>query len=129
MNPTLALRIAALCGFLAVALGAFGAHGLKTTLELHGTAAIWQTAALYHLVHSVVLLVLAHRESPARAAFILFAIGVLIFSGSLYLLAVTNAKWLGAITPLGGLSFLGGWLSLAWGKIPSSRLQTPDKLR
>ena len=114
MNPILALRLAALSGFLAVALGAFGAHGLKSTLELHGTGAIWQTAALYHLVHSVVLLVLAQRERPARLTFLLFTAGVLIFSGSLYVLAVSNVKWLGAITPLGGLSLLGGWLSLAF---------------
>jgi uncharacterized membrane protein YgdD (TMEM256/DUF423 family) len=114
MNSTLALRIAALFGFLAVALGAFGAHGLKATLDLHGTAAIWQTAALYHLVHSVVLLVLAQRQAPPRVSFLLFVAGVVIFSGSLYLLAVTNVKWLGAITPLGGLSLLGGWLCLAF---------------
>jgi uncharacterized membrane protein YgdD (TMEM256/DUF423 family) len=114
MNSTLATRLAALFGFLAVALGAFGAHGLKATLELHGTAAIWQTAALYHLVHSAVLLVLAQRATPPRASFLLFAAGIIIFSGTLYLLAVTNVKWLGAITPLGGLSLLAGWLSLAW---------------
>jgi uncharacterized membrane protein YgdD (TMEM256/DUF423 family) len=109
-----ALRLAAVFGFLAVALGAFGAHGLKATLELHGTAAIWQTAAQYHLVHAVVLLVLAQRSVPPRLSFILFVAGIVIFSGSLYLLAVTNVKWLGAITPLGGLSLLGGWLSLVF---------------
>ena len=114
MNPTLALRLAALSGFLAVALGAFGAHGLKATLELHGTAAIWQTAALYHLVHSVVLLGLAQRAAPPRVSCVLFAAGIAIFSGSLYLLAVTDVKWLGAITPLGGLSLLAGWLCLAF---------------
>lgn len=112
MNSTLALRLAALFGFLAVALGAFGAHGLKSTLDLHGTVAVWQTAALYHLVHAVVLLVLAQREAPPRLSFLLVAAGIVIFSGSLYLLAVTNVKWLGAITPLGGLSLLAGWVSL-----------------
>ena len=114
MNSTLALRIAAIFGFLAVALGAFGAHGLKATLDLNGTLAIWQTAALYHLVHAVVLLVLAQRDTPPRVSVLLFAAGIVVFSGSLYLLAVTNVKWLGAITPLGGLSLLAGWLSLAF---------------
>lgn len=113
MNSTTALRLAAITGFLAVALGAFGAHGLKATLSAHGTLAIWQTGALYHLVHAVVLLALALRDSVARLPFALFGIGIVIFSGSLYLLAVTNVKWLGAITPLGGLCLLGGWLALA----------------
>lgn len=113
MNPTTAIRLAAFTGFLAVALGAFGAHGLKETLNANGTLAVWQTGALYHLVHAIVLLVLAHRSVVARLPFALFAIGILIFSGSLYALALTNLKWLGAITPLGGLCLLGGWLALA----------------
>jgi uncharacterized membrane protein YgdD (TMEM256/DUF423 family) len=114
MNPTVALRLAALTGFFAVALGAFGAHGLKSTLEANGTLAVWQTGALYHLVHAVVLLALALRDSVARVPFALFGVGIVIFSGSLYLLALTNVKWLGAITPLGGLCLLGGWLALAF---------------
>jgi uncharacterized membrane protein YgdD (TMEM256/DUF423 family) len=114
MNTTTAIRLAALTGFLAVALGAFGAHGLKGTLDANGTAAIWQTAALYHLVHAVMLFVIAQRSVVARVPFALFGIGIVIFSGSLYLLAVTNVKWLGAITPFGGLCLLGGWLALAF---------------
>jgi uncharacterized membrane protein YgdD (TMEM256/DUF423 family) len=114
MNSSLALRLAAITGFLAVALGAFGAHGLKATLDQNGTLAIWQTAALYHLVHAVVLLMLAQRSRLARLPFTLFAAGILIFSGSLYALAVTNLKILGAITPIGGLCLLGGWLTLAF---------------
>src|SRR5690349_1755972 len=114
MNSTLALRLAAITGFLAVALGAFGAHGLKATLEHNQTLAIWQTGALYHLVHSVVLLLLALRSTVPRLLFALFGVGILIFSGSLYALAVTNLKILGAITPLGGLCFLGGWALLAF---------------
>ncbi|HYR58858.1 MAG TPA: DUF423 domain-containing protein [Chthoniobacteraceae bacterium] len=129
MSSTFTTRIAAVSGFLAVALGAFGAHALKGTLELHGTIAIWQTAALYHLVHSVVLLVLAQRDAPPRAAFFLFAAGIVIFSGSLYALALTNVKWLGAITPFGGLSLLGGWLSVAWRKIPNSKIQAPNNFQ
>ena len=113
MNPTTAQRLAALAGFLAVALGAFGAHGLKAVLETNGTLAAWQTAVLYHLVHAVVLLVLAQRAVVARLPFMLFAVGMLIFSGTLYMLALTNLRWLGAITPLGGLCLLAGWLALA----------------
>lgn len=113
MNTTTALRLAAITGFLAVALGAFGAHGLKATLETNGTLAVWQTGALYHLVHAAVLLALALRSTVARWPFLLFGSGIVIFSGSLYVLAVTNVKWLGAITPLGGLCLLGGWLALA----------------
>jgi len=114
MNQITAIRLAALAGFLAVALGAFGAHGLKAVLEKNGTLAVWQTAALYHLVHAVVLLVVAQRAAVARVPFALFGAGIVIFSGSLYTLAVTNVKWLGAITPLGGLCLLAGWLALAW---------------
>ncbi len=113
-----AIQIAAIFGFLAVALGAFGAHGLKETLEMNGTMAAWQTAALYHLVHAVVLLAIAMQLSSSGGGtrslvFWLFAAGIVIFSGSLYVLAVTNMKWLGRITPIGGLSLLAGWLMLA----------------
>ena len=114
MSSALAVRLAAVAGFLAVALGAFGAHGLKNLLETNGTLAIWQTGALYHLVHSVVLLGLGlASQRVAKWPFTLFSTGIVIFSGSLYLLAVTNVKWLGAITPIGGLCLLGGWLVLA----------------
>ena len=114
MNPIPSQRLAALAGFLAVALGAFGAHGLQPVLEKNGTLAVWQTAALYHLVHAVVLLVLAQKAAVARVPFTLFGAGIAIFSGSLYTLALTNVKWLGAITPLGGVCLLAGWLALAW---------------
>jgi uncharacterized membrane protein YgdD (TMEM256/DUF423 family) len=110
---TLCFRISAWFGFAAVALGAFGAHGLKAILDANATLAIWQTAVLYHLVHSVVMLFVASREATAGWAWRLFAVGVLIFSGTLYTLAITNLRWLGAITPLGGLCMLGGWVVLA----------------
>src|SRR5687767_2493112 len=100
MNPTTATRIAGAFGFLAVALGAFGAHGLKATLEANGTTAIWEKAVLYHFIHAVMLFMLAQRPVVPRGPWWSFAVGVLIFSGSLYVLAVTNLKWLGAITPL-----------------------------
>lgn len=114
MNSTTAVRIAAIYGFAAVALGAFGAHGLKATLEANGTGEIWQTGASYHLVHSVALLLVSWRDPVPVWAWRLFALGMLIFSGTLYLLAVTNIKWLGAITPIGGLCLLGGWLALVF---------------
>ena len=104
-------RIAAALCFLAVALGAFGAHSLKSTLELHGMLDVWNKAVLYHFVHAIVLLVLALYGTTNRGAWWLLFAGILVFSGSLYLMALTSLRWLGAITPLGGLCFLGGW---AW---------------
>ncbi len=109
MTNTLAIRIAALLGFLAVALGAFGAHGLKDLLAQNHTAAIWEKAVFYHCIHTVMLFVLAQRRPMPSGPWLSFFLGILIFSGSLYLLALTNLKWLGAITPIGGLSFLVGW--------------------
>ena len=116
MKSSALLRIAGVCGFLAVALGAFGAHGLKGTLAAHGTAAIWETASLYHLIHAVALLAIAmSARVVSRWIPILFVAGIAVFSGTLYVLAVTGLKWLGAITPLGGLCFLIGWAWLAFG--------------
>jgi uncharacterized membrane protein YgdD (TMEM256/DUF423 family) len=113
MTNGMATRIAATAGFLAVALGAFGAHGLKKILAQNGTAAIWETAVFYHFIHAVVLFVLAERKPLAAGPWWCFLAGIVIFSGSLYLLAATDARWLGAITPVGGISFLAGWLWLA----------------
>ena len=114
MNSVFAMRSSAVVGFCAVALGAFGAHGLKPLLERLQTTEAWHTAALYHLVHAAVLLFVASREPLPKAAWWLFFAGILVFSGSLYVLAVTNLRWLGAITPLGGLCLLGGWLAMAF---------------
>jgi uncharacterized membrane protein YgdD (TMEM256/DUF423 family) len=111
VTSTLAIRIAGIIGFLAVALGAFGAHGLTKLLAANNTLEIYHTAVLYHLVHAVVLLVIALRTPMRSGPFLSFLSGVLIFSGSLYLLAITNMRWLGAITPFGGVGFLVGW---AW---------------
>ena len=115
MTHTMAIRSAALSGFLAVALGAFGAHGLKELLARHGTTAIWETAVFYHFAHTVMLYVLAQRKPVQTGPWFSFLCGILVFSGSLYLLAITNLRWLGAITPIGGASFLVGWLWLAFG--------------
>ena len=112
MSGAMATRIAAATGFLAVALGAFGAHGLKDLLTQNGTAAIWEKAVFYHFIHAVMLFLLAGRKPFAAGAWSCFLAGIVMFSGSLYLLALTNAHWLGAVTPFGGASLLvgGGWL-------------------
>ena len=107
-------RIAAVLCFLAVALGAFGAHSLKATLQAHDMVSVWEKAVLYHFLHALALLVLALHGIGSRAPSILFVAGIVLFSGSLYLLALTNLRWLGAITPLGGLCFLAGWAWLAF---------------
>lgn len=104
----LAVRIAAVLGFLGVTLGAFGAHIMKE----HLTAAAlvtWNTAVLYQLIHSVASLWAAERNTIAAW---LWMSGIVLFSGSLYVLAVHPLKWLGPVTPLGGLFFLAGWIVL-----------------
>jgi uncharacterized membrane protein YgdD (TMEM256/DUF423 family) len=109
-------RVAAIAGFLAVALGAFGAHGLRARLGLGGGLEIWKTAALYHLIHAVALLAVAlaaARLRAPRAVCWLFLAGIVLFSGSLYLLALTGVGTFGAITPVGGAAFLSGWMVLA----------------
>ena len=113
MNSTTAFRISAGIGFLAVALGAFGAHGLQPLLLAKGTVSIWEKAASYHLIHAVVLMVVASRAEFAKLAWSLFLAGVVIFSGSLYILAATGIRQLGAITPIGGVCLLAGWAILA----------------
>jgi uncharacterized membrane protein YgdD (TMEM256/DUF423 family) len=114
MNSTNAFRIAAVTGFLAVVLGASGAHGrLHDLLVNNNTLEIWKTASMYHLIHAVVLLFVANRRPLPLLPWILFLSGIVIFSGSLYLLAVTDLHQLGAITPIGGLCFLAAWLWLA----------------
>jgi len=107
-------KIASILMFLAVALGAFGAHALRDKLSAYGLD-IFRTAVLYHFVHALGLFVVAWLASVTQdprlfVAGILFTVGIILFSGSLYVLAVTGVKWLGAITPLGGLSFLAGWI-------------------
>ncbi len=114
MNPSLARKLTAALGFSAVFFGAFGAHALRARLEASGAAAFWQTGVLYHLVHAVALLATIGRPGFSRWTFWGFFGGAIVFSGSLYLLALTGERWWGAITPLGGLGFLAGWLSLAF---------------
>jgi uncharacterized membrane protein YgdD (TMEM256/DUF423 family) len=106
------IRIAAALCFLAVALGAFGAHWLRSTIEAHGMLDVWNKAVLYHLVHAVALLALALYGPANRGAWWLLLAGIFLFSGSLYAMSLTNVRALGAITPFGGLCFLAGWLWL-----------------
>ena len=107
------IRIAAALCFLAVALGAFGAHWLKPTLEANNLVDAWNKAVLYHFIHAIALFVLALFGSTNRGAWWLLFAGIIIFSGSLYTMGLTGTRWLGAITPLGGLCFLAGWAWLA----------------
>jgi uncharacterized membrane protein YgdD (TMEM256/DUF423 family) len=115
------VAIAAVSGLLGVALGAFGAHGLRDVLDARGHD-LWQKAVFYQLVHALALLATTilqgqhegWRLGPAAAGFVA---GSIIFSGTLYLLAVGGPRWLGAVTPLGGLSLLFGWAWLAWSAV------------
>ena|SRR2546428_1643439 len=107
----LLVRLAATLCFFAVALGAFGAHALRSTIERHGLLDAWNKAVLYHLAHAIGLLVLALSGTSNRTAWWLLFAGIILFSGSLYAMALTNLRYLGVITPLGGLCFLAGW---AW---------------
>lgn len=119
---SLLLILAGIAGLTAVAAGAFGAHALRDAVT-PDLLAIYQTGALYHLVHAVALLctaLLAREIVTERFALwagIAFVIGIVIFSGSLYLLAITGTRWLGAITPIGGLAFMVGWAILIWAGI------------
>jgi uncharacterized membrane protein YgdD (TMEM256/DUF423 family) len=110
------LIAAAISGFLSAALGAFGAHSLKNILDEYGKS-IYEKAVLYQMFHTIALFVvgiLQHlgKDTSFSIAGWGFLVGILLFSGSLYLLAATGAKWLGAITPFGGVAFLFGWFWL-----------------
>ena len=110
--------LGALSAFLAVAAGAFGAHALRARLTSEYLA-VFETAARYQMYHALGLFAVAWAVNrwpgtlPVWAGW-LFVLGTILFSGSLYVLALTGLRWLGAITPLGGVAFLAGWLCLAW---------------
>ena len=114
------LVIGAIAMLLAVALGAFGAHALRTRVAFD-MVAVWQTAVQYHAWHGLALVatgVLLQRAPGSRAlvlAAVFFGAGILLFSGSLYALVLTGVRGLGAVTPFGGVAFLAGWAALAWG--------------
>jgi uncharacterized membrane protein YgdD (TMEM256/DUF423 family) len=109
------LAVAAIYGAVAVIAGAFGAHGLRATLSPEQLSA-WNTATLYHLLHSVALLALGlYGATTGRSVAlpgVLFAAGVLLFSGSIYGLVLTSQRWLGPVTPIGGVLMIAAWLSL-----------------
>ncbi|MCB9672491.1 MAG: DUF423 domain-containing protein [Alphaproteobacteria bacterium] len=110
-------RVAGVIGALGVALGAFGAHGLKNVVDDPDTIARWwEVGARYHLIHSAALLgVAAHPARPAAAGWA-FVVGIALFSGSLYVMTLTGITKLGMITPLGGLAFIAGWCLLAFAR-------------
>ena len=105
---------------VAVATGAFGAHGLRDKLDAYSMG-VWEKAVFYHFVHSLGMLVVSllprtqtfPSDSAANVCWLL-AVGVLVFSGSLYVLAITGVRTLGMITPVGGVAFIAAWLLLAW---------------
>lgn len=106
---------------LAVGMGAFGAHALKDRLDPYALS-VYEKAVFYHFIHGFALLIVTVLSlqgtlptALAQRLSLLFLGGVLLFSGSLYLLALSGLRWLGAITPLGGTAFILGWLWLAWG--------------
>jgi uncharacterized membrane protein YgdD (TMEM256/DUF423 family) len=116
MTARVAATAGALLGALAVILGAFGAHALQARLDAHDLAT-FETAVRYQMYHAFALMgaawLLSRGAPQAATAAWLFIAGTVIFSGSLYLLVATGQRWLGAITPLGGLAFIAGWLMLA----------------
>lgn len=108
------LRIAALLGFFGVAFGAFGAHALRGRVA-PDLVEVWKTGVLYQLVHALALLLVAlagDRFAWGRYAGWAFVGGTAVFSGSLYVMTLTGMRWLGAVTPVGGVLFLTGWLAL-----------------
>ena len=128
------LMVGGVLAFLAVAMGAFGAHGLKSAMKDWAWDAekqlrmleIWETAARYQMYHALALLVLGviamqNACRTMKAAGVLLVIGVAIFSGSLYALVLTDTSWLGAITPLGGAALLAGWVAFVIGVVRLNR--------
>lgn len=126
------VRVAALLGFLGVGLGAFGAHGLKGSFESSGLGPAvvierldwWKTATFYHLVHAVALASAGAASlalgSSARLVTWCFGLGITIFSGTLYAMALGGPRWLGAVTPIGGVLLMVGWIGL-WASLRDSR--------
>ena len=118
------LIIGGIVGLLGVAVGAFGSHGLSTLLEANGRTATFDTAVQYHLIHAVMLVIAAVLNNKAshpamsRAGYFFLA-GILLFSGSLYILAIFDLGFMGAIAPIGGTALILGWGSIAWGAVKS----------
>jgi uncharacterized membrane protein YgdD (TMEM256/DUF423 family) len=124
MSGWIWIRIGAILGGLAVAAGAFGAHGLRDRLDARNLE-IFETASRYQMYHALALVAVGLLAAPGdvRSTSIQvagwgFLIGTIVFSGSLYALALTDQRWLGAITPIGGVAFLVGWVALAAASSP-----------
>jgi len=114
------VQLGSLVMFFGVALGAFGAHALEGKLSEHYME-VYKTAVTYQFVHGIALFIIAYlsgqyNDPKIQLAGIFFLFGILLFSGSLYILSMSGIKWLGAITPLGGLSFLIGWILIFYAK-------------
>jgi len=114
------VQIASILMFFAVGFGAFGAHALKAKLNDYSLD-VYKTAVLYHFVHAVALFIVAwlasqNADPKINLAGVFFTLGIVLFSGSLYLIAITTIKKIGIITPFGGLAFLTGWILLAISK-------------
>lgn len=117
MNSQKVLKIASIFGVLAVVIGAFGAHGMERILIENNRVETFDTAVQYHFYHTIALLIVSvffqnKMSSYLKWSAYLFIVGIVVFSGSLYVLSITNITILGAITPFGGLSFIGGWIAL-----------------
>lgn len=115
MSRTTRIRIAAAVLFIGIALGAFGAHALEELLTERGREDIWETATLYHLIHGIALFVVA-MVADRPLGYWCFLVGVFLFCGSLYTLAVIDVPKLGIVTPLGGVAFLLGWARWIFGR-------------
>jgi uncharacterized membrane protein YgdD (TMEM256/DUF423 family) len=116
--PNIFVLLGAINAAISVAAGAFGAHGLKAVLS-PDMLAVFETASRYQMYHGLALVVVGLIGTRARArppvlAGWCFVAGIVLFSGSLYVLALSGVRWLGAVTPLGGAAFLAGWIALAW---------------
>lgn len=120
MTPAVMVRLGAGLMFLAVGLGAFGAHALKARLS-PDMLAIFETGVRYQVYHALALLLLASLRGPSKAVWC-FTAGIALFSGSLYLLALTGVRKWGAVTPIGGVLFLAGWLILLFSRPSGSML-------
>lgn len=118
MNERQLLITGSLNMFVAVAAGAFGAHGLRRIVSPE-MLSVWQTGVMYHLIHALGLLIIAALMPRLGAAALstpgtLMFAGIILFSGSLYVLTLTNIKWIGIVTPIGGVAFLVSWAWIAW---------------
>lgn len=125
MTAKITLILAAISGLTAVCLGAFGAHGLKNKISAPLLSA-YETGVQYHFYHTFALLVVAvlmlhfHQRTALQLSAIFFLVGILLFSGSLYGLALGGPSWLGPITPIGGLAFIIGWTALLFAAVKIS---------